>query len=829
MLTEFKIKRSIIFKLAQARQSLIGRFSFVSKKPLFWLTVVFFFLSLFLAEYRILFLGLTIFSFSSAIIFWQISFFLVLKSEKVSVKKSLEQVIVNPENYNLADFFDLSSAQVIKRAIDQKTKSSNSLFKSFLDDKLIRNFIFIRMDFSLQELERNLSESLIVDDFDQVIIESLRKASQRNKKRATMGDILVSLAEINPFFKKLLFDNSYEPQDVANLVYWLEEIIEKENQRSRFWEWNNLIKKGSLARDWAFGYTVVLDKFSKDYTSLFRRTGFPDVIGHEKEIDEMERVLARKEINNVLLIGERGVGKEAMIHELARKSFNGQSLPEVNYQRVVELDLSFLLAQTKNNEEVEKTLDTIFNEVVFSGNIILVVSDFENFIGIKQEPGKIDISGVLSSYLHLPQFQIVALTDWVGYRKNIEKTSSINSLFEKIEILETSEQETLALLQRKSLSLERKYGIIVSYSALKSIVSYSDKYLPSVPFPKKALDVLDESVIYLSQNKQTKLLPEHVADIISRKVNVPVGEMSSQEKETLVNLENLMHQRIVNQEQAVTEVASALRRARTEVSQKEKPMGSFLFLGPTGVGKTETAKALASCYFGSESKIVRIDMSEFQSLNDIPRLVGSPEYEGFLTTKVRENPFSLILLDEIEKSHPDILNIFLQVLDEGYLNDGFGRKVDFKNTIIISTSNAGSQLIMDNIDGNKDWSQLKGTLLKNLFQKNVFRPEFINRFDAVVLFKPLTQENLLEIVRLLLKQTVQAMEEKGISLVIDEQLEKALISVAYDPKFGARELKRTIQDKVENSLASAILSNEIKKGDRVKIDPVSFKVELLTF
>jgi len=781
----FNFKKSFIFKIAKLKKiSFSFRYFF-----LFSLILLFF------LENRYL-LKLSIVLFSLGLFFWQLDLFIHSKSRINFQRKDKTD-----------DLFDLESCQ----ALNEFLKGKKSLIKCLLDESSGIRFVFLKMDInSWPEKETNL---------DQVINLALEKASMRGRNKATSGDLFLALTEIE--LKEKLFQENLNQQDISDLIYWLEEKQKKES----FWDLKKLKEKGSLAGDWAFGYTVTLDKFSVDWTNVLRKKKFPELVGHEKEIKDMERILSRREINNVLLIGERGIGKTNMIYELAKRSFGGESLPEVNHQRVVEIDMASLLAQAENNEEVEVLLNDIFQEVVSSGNIILVIPDFESYIGVKQEPGKVNITSVLAPYLHLPQFQVVALTDPAGYRESIEKISAVDTFFEKIEVKEASDKETLSLLMKMSFSLEKKYKIIIPYSALKAIINYCEKYLTSAFFPKKAMDILDEASIYLSQKKEKKLLPSHVAEIISLKIDVPVGETSKQEKEILLDLESRMHERIVNQEKAVSEISSALRRARAEVSQGLRPMGSFLFLGPTGVGKTETAKALNECYFGSNKKIIRLDMSEFQNLSDIDKMIGSTEYQGFLTSQVRENPFSLVLIDEIEKAHPDILNVFLQILDEGYVNDGLQRKVDFRNAIIIATSNAGSQFITENVE--KDWSKIKQELLDVLFQDNIFRPELINRFDSVVVFEPLTQENLLEIAEMILKQVALNMEKKGITFVYDLELKKSLVEISYSPKFGARELKRAVQDKVENVLASAILADEIKKGDKVGIERGTFR--LLTF
>jgi len=616
-----------------------------------------------------------------------------------------------------------------------------------------------------------------------------------------------------------LNNNNLKNADIENLSWWLESVRVKNREHKRWWEYHNLMRRGTLAKEWTAGYTLTLDRYSTDWTEIAEKEGFPEIVGHHQEIEQAERILARREYNNVLLVGEPGVGRKGVIQGLVRKAVLGQSLPDVNYKRVVELNMPALMAETKTVEELEEALDRIFQEVVSAGNVILIIDEFHNLIGVKPGPGTIDIAGVISGYLNLPEFQIIAVCSYVGLHKNIEQNPSVLNLFEKVEVAEISEKETLMALENLTPLLEQKYKIFISYPALREIISLSRRYLTSLPFPKKALDLLDEAMIYAKKTAKAKiLLPVHVGAIIGERVQMPMGEMEMREKNILLNLEGLIHQRIVNQEEAVREVSTALRRARAEVSARKGPMGTFLFLGPTGVGKTETSKALAQIYFGAESKMIRLDMSEFQEVKDISRLIGSLGEEGMLTTPVRENPFSLILLDEIEKAHPNILNLFLQVLDEGFLTDGQGKKVDFKNAIIIATSNAAYQVILESLKTPEAWSGVKQKLLDYIFEKGIFRPEFINRFDAVVVFKPLSQGNLLDIAELMLRSLKNHLKEKGIDFLITKPLKEKIVELSYDPTFGARQMKRVVQDKVENVLAEALLSGTLKRGDSVEID-----------
>lgn len=855
----FDINSTDIFKAVKIEERFYFRFINLFKKLFFVLFIASLILFLygfipqnFTQEQSLKLLGLIIIFLTIALISALGEAFLNSKLKKPKLKIKINEAILEPEKYNLAEFLDFEIAKAVSKSIkfaeSNKISEINSsiLFYYILTDNQKLNFIFSRAILSLDEIKKILKahfnvsktntgkkniqfQKIYSDDFQNTILESLKIAQKKNHQRIEVGDMIYALASCDLIFKKILIDINLKLEDIENLILWLEFLENKIEENKKFWEWKNLIKKGTIAKEWTSGYTNTLDKFSIDISEMIRKQGFPEIIGHQKEIEAMERILSRNESNNnVLIVGESGSGRKSMVYALAEKSFLGKSLPEINYKRVVMLDLPAILAKTENVEEVEKILDTIFKEVVTAGNVILVIDEFHNYIGIKEgRAGLFDISGIIHSYLSLASFQIITITTFEGLHKNIEQNSSILSLFEIVEVSEITKRETLILLENMALNLEAKYKYkkFISYQALRDIINYSDKYFQAIPFPEKAINLLDESMVYLIQKKEKILLPSHVAKIVTQKTQTPVGEIEIKEREILLNLEKLIHQRIINQEEAVKEVSSALRRARAEVIVRKKPMGSFLFLGPTGVGKTETAKALSEIYFGSEKKMITLDMSEFQSVEDIPRLIGSKDEEGLLTTPIRENPFSLLLLDEIEKAHPNILNLFLQVLDEGRLTDGFGRKVDFKSVIIIATSNAGYQIILESLKQKINWLAVKPKLLDFLFKEGKFRPEFINRFDAVIVFKPLSKENLLDIAELSLQKIKKNLKEKEIEFVITKELKEKIVELSYDPKFGAREMGRVIQDKVENTFAEAILKGQLRRGSKIEIDPTNFQIK----
>jgi ATP-dependent Clp protease ATP-binding subunit ClpC len=809
-----KFRKSGIYKAVVLEKNPIFRWRKLEKNlffGLFLIFLIFFFLSGFSKQ----FLGLSLLSFNLFVISFLKDLF-------------FEQKIKNPKPQG--EIFDKISFEVAKALYNSLKFSKNqrinsSIFLYFLldeKDPKVR-FIFSRLFLPISELKKRLLE----DRGKGEEIESLIGELGKEKKKIEMGDVLFALSQKNKVLKDFLIEYGLKSEDLKEVYEWIDYLEKEFLESKKFWKWENLIKKGSLAREWTAGYTILLDKYSFDVTKAMRYQGFRRIFAHEKEVKTMEAILASPEKNDVLIVGEAGTGRRSMIEFLANDLALGKSLPQLNFKRVVYLDLPKIISETETTEEAEKILDQIFREAAFAGNVILVIDNIHQYVGVETERklGVVEISGILSSYLQLPNFCCIGITTYEGLHKNLEQRPMLLEAFEKIEVKEVSEEETLKILEDRALRLEAKYKVFFTFPAIKGIVSLCSKYLPAIPFPEKAIDVIDELAVLASQRKEKIVFLKDVEKVVERKAKVPIGEIEEAEKRKLLRLEELIHQRIIDQEEAVKEVSEALRRARAEITVRKGPIGSFLFLGPTGVGKTETAKALAEIYFGSEEKMIRLDMSEFQNLSDIPRLLGGPGEEGLLTTPVRERPFSLLLLDEFEKAHPKILNLFLQIFDEGHLTDGMGRKISFKNTIIIATSNAGAEIIWERIKETRGLEIVKEDLISYLIQNKIFTPELLNRFDGVIIFKPLTKENLLKIAELLLKKIQKQLMEKEIDFVITEPLKEKIVELSYDPKFGAREMQRVIQEKVGNVLARAILSGRIKRGMRIEIDPQNFEIK----
>ncbi len=748
-------------------------------------------------------------------------------THKISLGQALE-LIKGGAELNLMEYIDFDSAKILSDATGLAKKKkrildSLTLLLGVLKDKRI-GFIFDRSELRLRELKKSSNEALKLNkegvDFPLILRTAAEFASLRESENIEVGDFFAALSRGDPTFQEFLFDKTFSPKDVLNLVIWERARRDEEKNKGKFWDYRNLMRIGSIGKAWAAGYTPSLDYFSFDLTQAMAgyATGS---LGRRQEVESIERVLSKAGENNVIIIGDSDISKRGVLYGFAALVAGGQTVPGLNFKRVVMLDIDKVLSGLKTPGEIRLRLNQILSEAVSAGNVILAVEDIHHFVGSSASLG-VDVSGILISYLKSPRFQLIALTNFEGYHRNIAQNFSFANLFEKVEVKEPNKEESLLIIENIAPELEKKYKLFISYMALKEVIELSDKFIQDVPFPEKSIRLLNEVVIFVAKQKGKNLiLPEDVQQIVSGKVEIPIGELQIEEKEKLKNLEKIMHNRIVNQEEAVAAVCSAMRRARTGVAEAKKPIGTFLFLGPTGVGKTETTKTLAEAYFGSEKRMIRLDMSEYQQLDAINRLIGSPDGKepGYLTTAIREDPFSLVLLDEIEKANSNILNLFLQVLDEGRLTDSLGRTVSFLNAIIIGTSNAGSEFIRESIVQEKDLDALKKELLDKLQKEGIFRPEFLNRFDEVVIFKPLSKEHLLKIASLMLNSLNKRLLSQGIGISITPELLEKLVELGSDPVFGARAMKRVVQDKVENFVANKILEGAFKKGELITIEP----------
>jgi ATP-dependent Clp protease ATP-binding subunit ClpC len=768
-----------------------------------------------------------------------LAFFGALSSNFLLKSSLADQLAVSSENIekiNLAEYLDFRLASAIVRALKfcQSEKISlivlavifylwddsrvKLIFEQLdLDKRLLKQKLNSKVSSSKKEIARNIYSQ----DFLEIIKRAGVLAGTNFHRQIEMRDFLAASAEREQGFREVLIEADMTSEDINRAAAW-EDFVEHDlRKRKQFWRLENLRRIRGIGKRWAAGYTVNLDRYSLEITDIIKKQSLSiQLISHQKEIYAIERILARSGANNILLVGRPGVGRSSIAHAFAKKISEGRSFSNLNDKRILELDVQEALAGLVSQGEMLERLNVIFSEAVKAGNVILIIDEIHNFLGMGKGPGAIDIGSVILPYLSSVDFQLIGITSYEGWHKCIENNPSIKNLFVKVEVQEPNILQTILILEDMLPGLEKRYKLSVSYRILRDVVKLTDHYIQDVPFPEKAIDILTEVLVYTKTKNEKKVLPDYVNKIISERVEVPVGAIKEEEREKLLALEERIHQRVIDQKEAVKLISEAMRRARAGVKEGKRPIGSFLFLGPTGVGKTETSKALAEAYFGSEDRMIRFDMSEYQEIDSLNRLIGLPEKEepGLLPKAISDNPFSLVLLDEIEKAHPNILNLFLQVLDEGWLTDAFGKKVSFADSIIIGTSNAGAEIIRQRVKEGKDLASFKDELIDYLLKQGVFRAEFLNRFDAVVVFRPLSHEDLVKIAILMMNNLSKRLYEgMGIRLVVNPDLVEKVAKLGYQPEFGARPMRRVIQDKIESKIAKEILEKNLKRGAFIEV------------
>ena len=637
--------------------------------------------------------------------------------------------------------------------------------------------------------------------------------------------------------------------------------------------------------------TETLDKFSRDMTALAKQGKFDPIVGREQEIERIIRILSRRTKNNPCLMGDPGVGKTAIVEGLAQKISDGNVPDTLRHKRILSLDLSAMVAGSKYRGEFEERMKKALEDVKAAGNIILFIDEIHTVIGAGAAEGAIDASNILKPALARGEIQLIGATTLEEYRKHIEKDAAFERRFQPVRVEEPTEAVAVQMLTALKDPYEMHHRVRISDEAIAAAVRLSARYVTERFLPDKAIDLIDEAasclrlsaytaptsikelearIAELEQEKETTIKTEefeqaaeikklqdglrtslkaakrawesthdsgeivvtadNVAEIVSRWTGIPVQSMQEEESQRLLHLEEVLHKRVIGQDEAVKALAKAVRRGRVGLKDPNRPIGSFLFLGPTGVGKTELSKALAEALFGDENAMVRIDMSEYMEKHSVSRMVGSPpgyvgyEEGGQLSEKVRRNPYSVVLFDEIEKASPEVFNILLQVLDDGHITDGQGRKVDFKNTVIIMTSNAGARSIaapkrlgFTSVETpEQSYEMMKKGVMDEI--KNIFKPEFLNRIDDIIVFHPLEKEEITRIVRLLTDVMAKRVKENmNITVSFTKKAIEKIAEEGYDKAYGARPLRRAIQSKIEDAFAEEYLLGNIKAGDKVSV------------
>ena len=672
----------------------------------------------------------------------------------------------------------------------------------------------------------------------------------------------------------------------VNIQKLYDDILQMLGVNNKYSETNPVFAEQNVEGN---GKTPALDKFSRDFTQMARDGKFDPIIGRKKEIDRVIQILSRRTKNNPCLVGDPGVGKTAIAEGLAQKIIDGDVPETINTKRVVALDLSAMVAGTKYRGEFEERIKKVLDEVIGSKNVILFIDELHTIIGAGGAEGSLDASNILKPALARGEMQVIGATTLNEYRKYIEKDAALERRFQPVMVDEPTEDEAIEMLRGIRDKYEAHHNVRITDDAVEAAVRLSARYISDRFLPDKAIDLIDESsskvrlrsytapeglkelqneIAEMEKEKESAIKTEEfekagelkhiqnelkakldeatkrwkdgnnqttqivgedeIAEVISSWTGIPVKRLQQEENERLLKMEDELHQRIIGQDEAVKTVAKAIRRGRVGLKDPKRPIGSFLFLGPTGVGKTTIAKALAEILFGDENSVVRVDMSEYMDKHTVSRMIGSPPgYIGYdeggqLSELIRRKPYSVVLFDEVEKAHPDVFNILLQILDEGHITDAHGRRINFKNTVIIMTSNAGARSIISpkkvgitiNENDGHSYDDMKKTVMDEV--KNIFKPEFVNRIDDIIVFHILERDEVLQIAKLMLNETVgRVLKNMRINLSCTEECAAHIAEEGYDPIYGARPLRRAVQNKVEDALAEAILEGRFTEGENV--------------
>ncbi|MCI0679882.1 ATP-dependent Clp protease ATP-binding subunit, partial [bacterium] len=636
----------------------------------------------------------------------------------------------------------------------------------------------------------------------------------------TLRDLALALFDQYEELRDFLFKSGIQRDDFGEAAAWVMREQDMLKYRERWWGSDRLLRIPGFGAGLAFGKSFRIERYARDITTFGALArGFHSALGfsyHEKEVALLEDVLSRSDEANAILFGEEGVGTVSVVQEFARRIAEGESVSALNRKRVVILDTSLIVSAMKVKSEFELEFRRILVEAAKAGNMILV---FDNFPALMESARAIgtDVVSIMDPYLSGSDMQIIALAEIGRFHQEIETDGAVMKRFEAIEIKEPDERTLVRILEDSAERIESGTGVFFTYPVFLEIVRSADSYFPLGIMPDKAVDFMVELAPQVAGKGERMVTREDVFEIIRMKTGVPVGEISGEEREKLTNLEALLHERVIGQKEAIEAIAEAMRRARSGVRNPKRPMGTFLFLGPTGVGKTETAKALAYTFFGNDERMIRLDMSEYQSDDALQRLIGSFESGkvGKLVSLLRENPYSVLLLDEFEKTNPVAKDLFLQVLDEGMFTDMYGKKVSARNAIIIATSNAGADIIYETARTGGSLVSKRDTIIDMIIKRGIYKPELLNRFDGVILFHPLRIEEVREIARLMIGKLAKRLENEGMKIELSDTLINMIAEEGLSAEFGARQLNRVLQDHVENIISKKIISGEAERGSTI--------------
>jgi ATP-dependent Clp protease ATP-binding subunit ClpC len=697
------------------------------------------------------------------------------------------------------------SVDVLARLKPNEPQSAKLLWDN-LSSHWQSNFILHHLFIPPQALQVTI-ENQGQEVVDKTYLIAERIAEQSHSPVIELGFVITGLILATPNISDTLIGYKVSPEDVLEVAYWLAQTLDDENSRSK----QNF---GGIGRDWAFGFTPLLNRLGMNVSLSIQKYGT-----HFGALTESAGVLSMESAFNnrahaVALVGPVGIGKSNSVYAFAQRLIEGKTNKVLAYHQVISLNATDIISRARGPGELEHIMLSLASEASRAGHVILFFDDAEQFFS--SGPGGFDGSQILQSIIQSSSVPLIIAFTPNGYQRLRSSSQSLAGLLTPVILQEPAEPDVIRILEDSALNLESRNNLLVTYQALKEAYRLSGRYEQDEAYPGKAIKLLEQAV---SHTNKSVLSSVSVQQAIEQSHGVKVGSAAPAEASELLSLEDKIHERMINQVHAVSAVANSLRRARAGVTNPKRPIGSFLFLGPTGVGKTELAKALAATYFKSESNMIRLDMSEYQQPSDVNRLLSDGREESkSLIMAVRQEPFSVVLLDEIEKAHPNILNLLLQLLDEGQLTDISGRSVSFKDCVIIATSNAGSQSIREHVAGGESLDKLQPQLMEELITSGQFKPELINRFDEVVLFGPLMPVELLQVVALMMGEINQTLANQHVSVALTQAAAEKIVEVGYDPRLGARPMRRTLQKAVEDTVAQKILRGEAQAGAQILLD-----------
>lgn len=710
------------------------------------------------------------------------------------------------------------------RCADELTKENPDLARFVQAATQTPRSIFARQEIGLtnETLSRVISSHSEQENTQNLLLTMLEEAFavavKQSNKNITSTDFFYGTLKTSSDYQRICLEMELDDNDIQNIVFWTNRYFENIEKKPTLIEVLKTNAAG-LGQDWSSGYTLALDRFGTDLTKKGISKSY-SIEGRWDTVRQIEKNLVNDAIKSCLLVGPTGVGKTTLGYGLASKLFWGLSESSINYHRVIKLDAQRITSISSDRASIQNVLTAILNDAIRAGNVILFIDEIQNLFSEDKSLGSINVTEIIQPYLENSNIRIVGTITEADYEAYIRPKTIIAGNFGVVKIQPTDETQTMRILCDMAIYVTRKHKKLITYGALKKIYQISESTSEGKEMPAKAIDLLLE-IGSAGEIASRSIRKEDVLNYIQKNKGLPVADLGEESKEKILNLDKKIKTRLVGQEEAVAAVVSSLKRALTQERKNTKPIGSFLFLGPTGVGKTELAKSLAWSYFGDEKTMVRMDMSQYKEVGSIvdftgKTATGKKELErGGFVKKIRQNPYSVVLLDEIEKANREVLDLFLQILDEGYLVDGAGQKVSLTNNIIIATSNAGALEIKEAISQNN--LDFKDQVLNKIQQDGTFKPEFLNRFDGIILFSPLKEKEILQIAGMMTKRVVDSYFERGYKISVSDELVVKLAEEGYQPELGARPMQRVIQEKLENYIADRVLDNTFQKGNEYKV------------